>query len=73
MTETERIILDQLLEETYHVIQFTDTEWIIAHPLRERLNGSLFDCRILWNDGDPGVRGRYVLQENGDLGEEYYD
>lgn len=54
-----------------HLIQFTDDGWTIAHPIRERLDlDSLFDCRMRWDHDDPGVRGRFVLNDDGTLGEE---
>lgn len=57
--------LEELLAEQHHLIRFTDRGWTIAHPLRERLEGTLFDCRISWdNDSDPGLRGLYWLEEN---------
>jgi uncharacterized protein DUF6085 len=63
--------LEQLLTEKHHVIQFGDDGWIIAHPLQERLNGSLFDCHLHWDADDPGVRGRFWLLDDGTLGEPY--
>lgn len=51
--------LEQLLDEEDHVIQFGEDGWIIAHPLRERLDGSLFDCEARWDADDPGIRGRF--------------
>jgi hypothetical protein len=56
------------LNEHRHVIQFRDDGWTIAHPLPERLDGSLFDCPMIWRDDDPGVRGRFWLGEDGTLG-----
>lgn len=65
--------LEHLLAEKDHLIQFADTGWTIAHPLRERLNGSLFDCSLRWNDDDPGVRGRFWFLSDGTIGEVYED
>jgi hypothetical protein len=61
----------ELLEEHDHIIQFGDNGWIIAHPLQERLDGSLFDCGMRWDDDDPGVRGRFWLLSDGSIGDRY--
>lgn len=54
-----------------HLIQFRDGGWTIQHPLTERLEGSLFECqRANWTHGDPGVRGSFVLNDDGELGEQ---
>lgn len=60
---------EKLLAEKDHVIQFANEGWTISHPLSERLNGSLFDCKVHWDWDDPGVRGRFwlVYDEDGDL------
>jgi len=53
-----------------HLIQFTDSGWTIAHPIRERLDlDTLFDCKADWGGDDPGMRGRFVLEWD----EESYD
>lgn len=58
-----------MLDERRHVIQFTDDGWTIAHPLHERLDlDSLFDCDMRWDDDDPGVRGRFWLNDDGTIG-----
>ena len=44
-----------------HLIEFRDDGWTIQHSLTERVNGTLFDCPMTWTGGDPGVRGRFVL------------
>src|SRR5882762_9629761 len=64
--------LESLLAETHHVIQFGDYGWIIAHPLKERIDGSLFDCRanLKW-DSDLNLRGKYWLLDDGIVGEKY--
>lgn len=46
------------------MIQFSADGWIISHPLRERLEGSLFDCDMAWRGGDIGLRGRFRLLRN---------
>ena len=61
--------LEGLLAEDHHVIQFANQGWTIAHPLRERLDGSLFDCEVFWDADDPGVRGRFRLEDDGTLGD----
>jgi hypothetical protein len=63
--------LESLLAERHHVIQFADSGWTISHPLRERLDGSLFDCPMFWDADDPGVRGRFWLLDDGTLGAQY--
>jgi Family of unknown function (DUF6085) len=63
--------LAALLAERHHVIQFSDDGWIIAHPLRERVNGSLFDCSLKWTGGAPSIRGRFWLLDDGSLGGRY--
>jgi hypothetical protein len=65
--------LEELLAEEHHVIQFSDNGWIISHPLRERLDGSLFDCSAKWKDDDPGMRGRFWLLDDGSIGEPYVE
>jgi hypothetical protein len=39
--------VEGLLEERRHMIDFDEAGWIIAHPLAERLTGSLFDCQMV--------------------------
>lgn len=73
MTWEEREKFDKLLAETRHVIQFTDVGWTVAHPIRERLNDDIFSCRIFWENDDPGLRGRFYLNEDGTVGEPYSD
>ena len=54
-----------------HLIQFAEDGWTIAHPIAERLDlDSLFDCTMRWDDDDPGVRGRFYLNDDRTLGEE---
>lgn len=52
-----------------HQVELDDNGWTILHPLRERLDGSLFDCEVDWSSGDIGVRGRYWLDIRGRLGD----
>lgn len=53
--------------ETEHVVKVDAEGFSIQHPLRERLNGELFDCRLhAWmrKQGGPPVRpGRYRASE----------
>lgn len=51
-----------------HLIEFRDDGWTIQHTLTERIDGTLFDCPLSnWTGGDPGVRGRFVLEADGSL------
>lgn len=61
--------LTELLDEDWHTIQFSSLgwTWTISHPLCERLDGSLFDCKMDWN-GRSGQPGRYKLNADGTLG-----
>lgn len=53
-----------------HLIEFRDDGWTIQHTLGERTAATLFDCPIShWGGGDPGVRGRFVLNDDGTIGE----
>lgn len=62
--------VEGLTEERRHQIEFDEAGWVIAHPLVERLTGSLFDCQMIWDQDDPGTYGRYWLHADGTLGEE---
>lgn len=61
--------------ETQHIVVLEQDTFSIQHPLRERLNGDLFDCGlhawIVALDGPPRTPGRYrVTQDpNGDVWE----
>lgn len=68
--ESERRLAewDERLAERRHEIEFREDGWTIAHPLHERIEGSLFDCQRQWFDVDPGVRGRFYLEDNGSIG-----
>lgn len=53
-----------------HLIEFRNNGWTVQHPLKECIDGSLFDCPMAnWEGGDIGYRGRYVLyaDEDGQL------
>jgi len=63
--------LEELLAEEHHVIQFRDSGWTISHPLRERLDGTLFDCEAFWDHDDPGMRGEFWLLDDGTVGDPY--
>lgn len=60
--------IDLLSEDEDHLIRFNETGWTIQHPVRERLNGTLFDCTITWEGDDVGLRGVYRLLDNYMLG-----
>jgi hypothetical protein len=69
--EAERDALRAILHADidYHVIELRDDGWTVMHPFAERLKPeTLFACSMRWEDGDIGVRGRYVLNEDGTLG-----
>ncbi|MCU1679246.1 MAG: hypothetical protein JWM93_4004 [Frankiales bacterium] len=57
--------VDELLSapETEHVVEFGESTFTVQHPLRERLDGSLFACpvhsAIAALDGPPVPPGRY--------------
>lgn len=63
------IVLCKYDPDELHQVQLDNDGWTILHPLRERLDGSLFDCEFNWSSGDIGYRGRYWLDDNGQLGE----
>ncbi len=44
-----------------HLIRLTRRGWTIAHPLAERLDGSLFECDAYWDEEDLGMYGTYEL------------
>lgn len=55
---------DLLLDaETEHVVHLEAKTFSIQHPLRERLNGDLWECglhaRLAALDGPPATPGRY--------------
>lgn len=57
--------VDELLDirETEHVVVFTETNFTVQHPVRERLDGDLFTCQLhrwIADHGGPPVKpGRY--------------
>ncbi len=52
-----------------HLIEFRKNGWTVQHPVAERIEGSLFECRFAnWDGGDVGLRGRYVLYYDEDQG-----
>lgn len=71
MTEEELFQqFKEMIKEEEHLIRFTDRGWTVAHPIRERLEGTLFDCRVCWDDDfDPMVRGIFRLFPDGSLGD----
>lgn len=48
-----------------HIIQFQDGRWIIRHPIRERVQGTLFDCVVhrFDYDGSNVDNGYYWINE----------
>lgn len=54
-------ILDD--SETEHIVELDRESFSVQHPLRERLNGDLFRCKLHGEisdmDGPPRVTGRY--------------
>lgn len=56
--------------ETEHIVIVKTRSWSMQHPLRERLDGELFDCgvsRYLDDRGKPPVpRGRYRVELSGE-------
>lgn len=61
--------LAEQLQEHRHIIEVRDDGWTIAHPLVERLDlDTLFGCSMRGPDDDPGVRGRFWLTPDGQLG-----
>lgn len=66
--EDEAMIIALLAEER-HIVYFRDEGWTVQHPLRERLDGNLFDCEFTWGHGDPGFRGAFYIGPHGGLQE----
>ncbi len=60
-----------LLSEERHIIRMTYGEWTIQHPLRERFDGSLFDCTaaVSWTSENLFSEGTFVLNDDGTIGE----
>jgi len=58
----------------YHVIELRDDGWTVMHPFAERLKPeTLFACHMRWEDGDIGVRGCFILNDDGTLGAPWQD
>lgn len=63
--------------ETQHIVIFGEDDWTMQHPLRERLNGELFDCPVHRHvselSGPPVQLGRYrVWPAENSTDEHYY-
>lgn len=62
--------------ETEHVVEVGDDTFSLKHPLRERLEGELFDCPchkwLRGQEGPPVDPGRYRLIDEGDPAAGYY-
>lgn len=75
MQDAQRIAsLLNLLEEDRHMINFDAHGWTIQHPLKERLDGDLFNCAIMSitravNVNDNGIRGTFWLNNDGTIDE----
>ena len=61
--------VDELLaeRETEHIVLLEEGTFSIQHPLRERLDGALFECSLHeWlssQDGPPEAPGQYRVRE----------
>lgn len=61
--------VDELLQdsETEHVVQFGEAGFTIRHPLQERLDDALMECRLhqvlVGMAGPPVTQGRYRARE----------
>lgn len=59
--------VDDLLDEreTEHIVHIDNNTWRMQHPLRERLDGNLFECaaHVYFSelDGPPRKPGRYRM------------
>lgn len=69
--------VDELLDdgETEHIVEFRNDNFSMQHPLRERLDGALYDCdlhiSIAALDGPPVRPGRYCAWWSDDDGWQY--
>lgn len=65
------------VRETEHIVEFRDSTFDVLHPLRERLNGELFDCpvhkHITGLSGPPVLPGRYRAYDSGGRGTITYE
>ena len=54
--------------EAHHVVNVGDETWTIQHPMRERLNGELFECPLhtfmAGLSGPDRKPGRYIVHGN---------
>ena len=63
-------VSDLLLDhaDPWHIVNIGDDSWTIAHPIRERLDGELFECPLhafmATLDGPPRKPGRYQVHGN---------
>jgi hypothetical protein len=50
-----------------HQVEFRADGWTVAHPLAERLDGSLFDCPVEFSylDRPPSLLGRFWIESDG--------
>jgi len=58
------------IPETEHIVQLGESTFTVQHPLRERLNGDLWGCRLHQHlgrsSGPPAIPGRYRVYVDGD-------
>lgn len=56
------------LTERRHAVEFRDDGWTVQHPLHERLDGTLFDCRVGFGHlAEPPELGRFWIEADGSL------
>lgn len=57
------------VNEPHHIVELTERDFRLQHPMRERLEGELFDCALhqFLNglDGPPRKPGRYEAVGDG--------
>ena len=55
--------------EVEHIVVIREGDFTIQHPLRERLDGDMFDCELhRWltaREGPPAALGRYRVRADG--------
>lgn len=58
------------ISETEHIVLLGEETFTVQHPLRERLNGDLWECRLHSHlvslNGPPAIPGRYRVYVDGD-------
>ncbi len=61
MKVSELHALGKAWADDRHLIRFTNDGWTIQHPLRERIDGTLFDCEVRWTWGHEGFMGVWEI------------